>query len=100
MIKIQIAENESMLQFADFNKYKVWLLNKTTSVKLGDDVINIPEITESLESSADKFPALLGEIYSRYGDDIDYQVLATSTEHFARKIYTCDYDKIKTFTLK
>lgn len=98
--KIQIVENENMLQFADFKNCEVWLLNRTSKKKLGKDVVEVPELSESFMSTADKLPQLMTEVVNKHGDDFDYEVLTNNSEHFARKVYTCDYDKIKTFTLK
>lgn len=98
--KIQIVENENMLQFADFKNCEVWLLNRTSKKKLGKDVVEVPELSESFLSTADKLPQLMTEISLVHEEGFDYEVLTNNSEHFARKVYTCDYDKIKTFTLK
>ena len=95
MTKVQIVENEDLLQYADFGNCEVWLLNRTNDTQLTDDVINVSEITESLLDSATKFPILLTEIYEKHGTDIDYEVITDDAEHFAIHAYTCDYDKIK-----
>ena len=95
MTKIQIVENEDLLQYADFGNCEVWLLNRTNDTQLADNVINVSEITESLLGSATKFPRLLTEIYEKHGTDIDYEVITDDAEHFAVHAYTCDYDKIK-----
>lgn len=95
MTKVQIVENENLLQYADFNNCEVWLLNRTNDTPLTDDVINIPEVTESLLDSATKFPKLLTEIYEKHDMDFDYEVITDDAEHFAVHAYTCDYEKIK-----
>lgn len=95
MTKVQIVENENLLQYADFDNCEVWLLNRTNDTPLADDVINIPEVTESLLDSATKFPRLLTEVYEKHGTDIDYEVITDDAEHFAVHAYTCDYEKIK-----
>lgn len=99
MIKVQIVENEDLLTYADFDNCEVWLLNRTNDTPLTDDVINIPEVTESLLNSATKFPRLLTEIYEKHGTDIDYEVITDDAEHFAVHAYTCDYEKIKVTNL-
>ena len=99
MTKVQIVENENLLQYADFDNCEVWLLNRTNDTPLTDDVINIPEVTESLLDSATKFPRLLTEIYEKHGTDIDYEVITDDAEHFAVHAYTCDYEKIKVTNL-
>lgn len=99
MTKVQIVENEDLLQYADFDNCEVWLLNRTNNTPLPDDVINIPEVTESLLDSATKFPKLLTEIYEKHGTDIDYEVITDDAEHFAVHAYTCDYEKIKVTNL-
>lgn len=95
MTKVQVVENENLLQYADFNNCEVWLLNRTNETPLTDDVINVSEITESMLDSASKFPKLLTEIYEKHGTDFDYEVITDNAEHFAIHAYTCDYDKIK-----
>lgn len=95
MTKIQIVENEDLLQYADFDNCEVWLLNRTNDTQLADNVINVSGITESLLDSATKFPRLLTEIYEKHGTDIDYEVITDVAEHFAVHAYTCDYEKIK-----
>lgn len=95
MIKVQVVENENLLQYADFANCEVWLLNRTNEEPLTDDVINISEITETMSDSASKFPKLLTEIYEKHGTDFDYEVITDNTENFAIHAYTCDYKKIK-----
>lgn len=99
MTKVQIVENEDLLQYADFGNCEVWLLNRTNDIPLADNVINIPEVTESLLDSATKFPRLLTEIYAKYDTDFDYEVITDDAEHFAVHAYTCDYEKIKVTNL-
>ena len=36
MTKVQIVENEDLLQYADFGNCEVWLLNKTNDTQLAD----------------------------------------------------------------
>lgn len=95
MTKVQVVENENLLQYADFNNCEVWLLNRTNETPLASDVINISEVTESLADTASKFPKLLTEIYAKHGTDFEYEVITDNTEHFAIHAYTCDYGKIK-----
>ena len=95
MTKVQVVENENLLQYADFNNCEVWLLNRTNETPLASDVINISEVTESLADTASKFPKLLTEIYAKHGTDFEYEVITDNTEHFAIHDYTCDYGKIK-----
>ena len=56
MKNIQILENESFIEKADFENYEVWLLNKTTEEEIDERIINIPELTESLGPSVLKLP--------------------------------------------
>lgn len=37
MTKVQIVENEDLLQYADFGNCEVWLLNRTNNASLTDD---------------------------------------------------------------
>lgn len=94
-MKIQVVENENFLQYADFAKCEVWLLNRTTDNPLTSDVINIPEVTESMLDSASKFPKLMTEMYNKHGNNFSYEVITDNTENFAIHAYTCDYEKIK-----
>ena len=110
MTKIQIVENENLLQYADFDNCEVWLLNRTTEEELDERVINVAEITESLLDTASKFPKLLTEIYNAHPveqelDDegniikvtipFDYEVVTDNMENYAIHSYVCDTSKIK-----
>jgi hypothetical protein len=63
MTKVQILENESFIEKADFENYEVWLLNETSEKEIDERIINIQELTESLKPSALKLPRLLTLIY-------------------------------------
>lgn len=92
---IQILENEEFIQFADFSK-DVWLLNRKTTKKIDDRVINIPEITESFEPSVRKLPKLMTEIHSKYGDPFpEYEILTDKKSNYEIRIYVCDVNSIK-----
>lgn len=110
MTKVQVVENENLLQYADFNNCEVWLLNKTTEEEIDERIINISELTESLEPSALKLPRLLTSIYEKYptiesfnedGELInvepgfDYEILTDNKENYSIHTYVCDVDKIK-----
>lgn len=109
MTKIQILENESFIQYADFENCEVWLLNRTNEEELDERIVNIAEITESLESSATKFPMLLTEIYKKYPTyeevknnvivkaeaTFDYEILSDTIENYSIHSYVCDTGKIK-----
>lgn len=112
MKNIQILENESFIEKADFENYEVWLLNKTTEEEIDERIINVPELTESLEPSALKLPRLLTAIYEKYptiesfnenGELInveagfDYEILTDNKENYAIHTYVCDVDKIKVY---
>lgn len=114
MTKVQVVENESFLQYADFDNCEVWLLNRTNEEKLDKRIINIPEITEGFEPSSLKFPKLLTEIYNVHpvkecfdekGNIIDvyvtfdYEILTDNMENYAIHSYVCDTDKIKVVQL-
>lgn len=109
MTKVQILENENFIEKADFENCEVWLLNKTTEEEIDERIINIPELTESLEPSALKLPRLLTAIYEKYptiesfnedGELInvepgfDYEILTDNKENYAIHTYICDVDKI------
>lgn len=109
MTKVQVVENESFLQYADFDNCEVWLLNRTNEEELDKRIINIPEITESFEPSSLKFPKLLTEIYNVHpvkecfdekGNIIDvyvtfdYEILTDNMENYAIHSYVCDKEKI------
>ncbi len=95
MTKIQVVENENLLQYADFANCEVWLLNRTTDEPLASDVINMSEVTESSLSSSIKFPKLMTEMYNKYGNNFTYEVITDNADNFSFKAYTCDYEKIK-----
>ena len=108
-MKIQILENENFIKNADFENCEVWLLNRTNEEELDERIINISELTESLEPSALKLPRLLTAIYEKYptiesfnedGELInvepgfDYEILTDNKENYAIHTYICDVDKI------
>lgn len=110
MTKVQILENENFIEKADFENCEVWLLNKTTEEEIDERIINISELTESLEPSALKLPKLLTAIYEKYptiesfnenGELIsaelgfDYEILTDNKENYAINTYVCDVEKIK-----
>ena len=110
MTIIQVVENENLLQYADFENYEVWLLNRTTDNEIDERIINIPELTESLGPSVLKLPRLLTSIYEKYppiesfNEDgelvniepgFDYEILTDNKENYAIHTYVCDADKIK-----
>ena len=108
-MKIQILENENFIKNADFENCEVWLLNRTNEEELDERIINISELTESLEPSALKLPRLLTAIYEKYptiesfNEDgelvnvepgFDYEILTDNKENYAIHTYVCDVDKI------
>lgn len=110
MTKVQILENENFIEKADFENYEVWLLNRTNEEEIDERIINISELTESLEPSALKFPKLLTAINEKYpmiesfNDDgelinvepgFDYEILTDNKENYSIHTYVCDVDKIK-----
>lgn len=112
MTKVQILENENFIEKADFENCEVWLLNRTNEEELDERIINIQELTESLEPSALKLPKLLTAIYEKYptiesfnedGELInvepgfDYEILTNNKENYAIHTYVCDVDKIKIY---
>ena len=100
-MKVQILENESFINNANFENCEVWLLNRTNSEELDERVINISEITESMLPTCIKFPKLFTEISSKYfindiiPNDFDYEVITDNRENFAIHNYVCDENKIK-----
>lgn len=103
-MKVQIIENESFIDKADFSN-DVWLLNRTTEEELDERIVNISEITESLEPSYTKLPMLMTEIGNRYFTDdmipegFEYEVITDNRENFAIKSYVCDESAIKVISL-
>lgn len=102
-MKIQILENESFIKNADFENCEVWLLNRTDEKELNENIINISEITESLEPSVIKFPQLFTEISNKYfpegviPNDFEYEIITDSSEKYMVHSYVCDVEKIKIF---
>ena len=66
MKKIQIVESEELLQYADFDRCEVWLLNRMSREELDARVINVPELSESPLPSSMKLPQLLSILWERY----------------------------------
>lgn len=110
MTKIQVVENENLLQYADFVNCEVWLLNRTNNDELDPRIVNIAEVTESLLPSSIKFPQLLTHIYEKhpgittydpegkvidYEPGFDYEILTNNKENFSIHAYVCDKEKIK-----
>lgn len=109
MLNVQILEDESYIEYADFDNSEVWLLNKTTNDELDPRIINVSEVTESLLPSSMKFPKLLTYIYEKhpgvtnydsegnfidYEPDFDYEVISSNAENFSTVVYVCDKEKI------
>ena len=100
-MKVQILENESFEKYADFENCEVWLLNRTNEEELNENIINISEITESLEPSAVKFPQLFTEISNKYfpegviPNDFEYEIITDSSEKYAVHSYVCDVRNIR-----
>ena len=99
-MKVQIIENESFIKNADFENCEVWLLNRTNEEELNENIINISEITESLEPSVVKFPQLFTEISNKYfpegviPNDFEYEIITDSIEKYSIHSYVCDVAKI------
>lgn len=89
---VQILENEKFLPFADFEKNEIWLLNRTLTGYLDLRIINIPEITESSISIAEKLPKVLTKILEKHGK-LDYQIVTDNPENYKIYSYICEYDK-------
>lgn len=93
---VQIIENESFIKNTDFENNEVWILNRTNTDPLDERIINYKEITESFETSAKKFPALLMQIFQVHNlESLDYELITDDKEKFAVKIYVCEESKIK-----
>lgn len=112
MIKVQIIENEELLEYADFETCEVWLLNRTTSNPLDSRVINETELTESALPSSMKFPQLLGFIWERHPNkeseveqdgvivpvsemSFTYEIVTKNKDNFLVKSYVCSEECIK-----
>ena len=91
---VQILENENFLPFADFENNEIWLLNRTLTGYLDLRIINIPEITESSISIAEKLPKVLTKILEKHGK-LDYQIVTDNPENYKIFSYICEYDKFK-----
>ncbi|MEE1211294.1 MAG: hypothetical protein UHO11_02250 [Treponema sp.] len=114
MKQIQIIEDESLTEFADFENCEIWLLNRTSDCELDTRVINCQELTESMLPIAAKIPQLLTLLYERYpskplyqtnetGDEVigyeqkfDYEVLTRNKNNYIVKSFICDENRIKT----
>ena len=109
MKKIQIVETEELLQYADFDRCEVRLLNRMSREELDARLINVPELTESPLPSSMKLPQLLSILWERYpnreltdeqGEIIEsvmtfsYEVLTKDKENFAVKSYVCQEECI------
>ena len=109
MKRIQIVETEELLQYTDFDRCEVWLLNRMSREELDARVINIQELTESPLPSSMKLPQLLSMLWERHpnreltneqGEIIDsvmtfaYEALAKDKENFAVKSYVCQEECI------
>ena len=114
MVKVQIIEDESYIEYADFDNSEVWLLNRRNNDELDPRIVNIAEVTESLLPSSMKFPQLLTHIYEKhpgittydsegkvidYEPDFDYEILTDDMENYAIHSYVCDTAKIKVVQL-
>ena len=104
-MKVQIIENESLAKYADFENCDVWLLNRTSNEELDERIVNIPEVTESFNSSAIKFPLLLSEISNKYfpdgiwADDFSYEVITFNKQNYFVTVCVCDEECIKAVNL-
>lgn len=99
-MKIQILDNESLIDEADFENCKVWILNRTNENKLDERLINISEITESLQSNVVKFPLLMTEIYKKYcpygiQEDFSYEILTKNKKSFFVTYCICNEQNIR-----
>lgn len=71
------------------------------AVYIDTRIINISEITESLEPSVSKFPKLFTEISNKHFKDgeipenFEYEIITDSIEKYAIHSYVCDVAKIK-----
>lgn len=98
---VQVIDNETLLDKADYDNCEVWLLNRTGTGELDSRVINIAELTESTLPNAEKFPQLFTEIAARYFDngaipeDFSYEVITDNPDSFMIHAYVCDFNKIK-----
>lgn len=67
---------------------------------MNENIINISEITESLEPSVIKFPKLFTEISNKHFKDgeipenFEYEIITDSIEKYAIHSYVCDVEKI------
>lgn len=85
-----------MKKNADFENCEVWLLNRTNEEELNENIINISEITESLEPSAVKFPQLFTEISNKhFPNDFEYEIITDSSEKYMVHSYVCDVRNIR-----
>lgn len=66
MLRIQIIEDETLQDKADFDNAEVWLLSKRQADSNIDSRINmIQELADSELPSSHKFPQLMTELYNR-----------------------------------
>ena len=79
MQKIQILEDETLTDYADFDNNEVWLLNRTTTDELDERIVNVPELTESTLATVFKLPQLMTEIWNKYPNEVVYTEVQAET---------------------
>lgn len=100
-MKVQILDNESLINEADFENCKVWILNRTNEDKLDERIINVSEITESFLPNNEKFPLLMTEVYRKYcpngvvPEDFSYEILTRNKQSFFVTYCICNEKNIR-----
>ncbi|MBP5422676.1 MAG: hypothetical protein J6Y78_09575 [Paludibacteraceae bacterium] len=100
-MRVQIFEDESLLDGADFENADVWILNRTNSKPLDPRIVNIQELTESTLPENMKFPQLFTEIADRYFNeglipsDFSYEVYTRDPNKYLVQYYVCDMESFR-----
>jgi hypothetical protein len=92
-LKCQIIENENFIKYADFENFKVFLLNKTKNIFNYPPSLIINEVSESFEPDCVKFPKMLS--YCIENGTVDYQVITDKMDNYSTRVFVCDTEKIK-----
>lgn len=106
-MRYQFIENEDLLEYADYENSKVYLLNKLKQDYTYDERLVINELSEQLlYSEAEKLPLMMSyandDYISRYFDKetneftepFEYQVVTDDREKYSFKSYVCDKSTI------
>ena len=99
-MKYQFIENENFIGKADFEKCKVFLMNKTQDNYDYPTELIVNEVSESFAPDSKKFPLMLTFANNDFLENcsetepFEYEIITDNSDNYSFKAFVCDIQNI------